>query len=50
LKVLLVDERSMIGCINLDWMEFMCKSGMEVESKSWGGLPVVVFLGDDVLL
>ena len=31
-------------------MEFMRKSGTGVESKSWGGLPVVVFLGDDVQL
>jgi hypothetical protein len=51
LKVLLVDERSLIGCTNLGWMEFMCKSGTGVESKSWGGLPVVVVvLGDDVQL
>jgi hypothetical protein len=50
LKVLLVDERSLIGCTNLGWMEFMCKSGTGVESKSWGGLPVVVCLGDDVQL
>jgi hypothetical protein len=50
LKVLLVDERSLIGCTNLGWMEFMCKSEMGVESKSWGGLPVVVLLGDDVQL
>jgi hypothetical protein len=50
LKVLLVDERSLIGCTNLGWMEFMCKSGTGVESKSCGGLPVVVFLGDDVQL
>jgi hypothetical protein len=39
LKVLLVDERSLIGGTNLGWMEFMCKSGTGVESKSWGGLP-----------
>ena len=50
LKVLLVDERSLIGCTNLGWMEFMCQSGTGVESKSWGGLPVVVVLGDDVQL
>jgi hypothetical protein len=28
----------------------MRKSGTGVESKSWGGLPVVVVFGDDVQL
>ena len=27
LQVLLVDERSLIGCSNLGWMEFMCRCG-----------------------
>ena len=34
-------------------MEFMCRSGVENgknSSLSWGGLPVVVFLWDDVRL
>ena len=51
--VLLVDERSMIGCTTLGWIEFMCKYGMKnrlKNSASWGGIPVVVFLGDDVQL
>ncbi len=51
--VLLVDERSLIGATTLGWMEFMCRCGMNNGSssdKSWGGLPVVVFLGDDVQL
>lgn len=53
LKVLLVDERSMIGAITLGWMEHNCRYGVENGAncdQSWGGLPVVVFLGDDVQL
>ena len=51
--VLLIDERSLVGCNTLGWMEFMARYGMtngEKSSLSWGGLPVVVFLGDDVQL
>ncbi|KAK3093512.1 hypothetical protein FSP39_016633 [Pinctada imbricata] len=50
---LLVDERSLIGANTLGWMEFMCRCGMQGGlnfDKSWGGIPVVVFLGDDVQL
>ena len=53
LKVLLVDKRSMIGATTLGWMEFMCHYGVkngENFDQSWGGLPVVIFLGDDVQL
>ena len=53
LKVLLVDERSMIGACTLGWMEYMCKHGIQKgQSKtvSWGGLPVVVLFGDDAQL
>ena len=53
LKVLLVDERSLIGACTLGWMEFLCRHGVQRGTqvdKSWGGLPVVVFLGDDVQL
>ena len=52
-KALFVDERSLVGCCSLGWMEYMCKYGMNMgsmSSKSWGGVPVVVFLGDDVQL
>ena len=28
LKVLLVDERSMVGATTLGWMEFMCRYGV----------------------
>ncbi|XP_056017318.1 ATP-dependent DNA helicase PIF1-like [Ostrea edulis] len=51
--VLLVDERSLVGCCTLGWMEYMCRYAMNsgsFSSSSWGGLPVVVFLGDDVQL
>ena len=47
--VLLIDERSLIGCNLLGWMEYHCRCGLNSE-KSWGGIPVVVFLGDDVQL
>ena len=53
LKVLLVDERSLIGANTLGWMEFMCRYGVDNGKNynlSWGGLPVVVFFGDDVQL
>jgi hypothetical protein len=30
LKVLLVDERSMIGATTLGWMEFMCRYGVKI--------------------
>jgi predicted deacylase len=29
LKVLLVDERSLIGATTLGWVEFMCRYGVE---------------------
>lgn len=47
LKTLLVDERSLIGCTTLGWMEFMCRSGVNKGKNamsSWGGIPVVVFI------
>ncbi len=53
LKVLLLDERSLVGATTMGWMEFHSRCGMEGGSqmdKSWGGLPVVVFMGDDVQL
>ena len=53
LKVKLVDERSLIGSTTLGLMEFMCRCGVRHGHNSaalWGGLPVVVFFGDDVLL
>jgi hypothetical protein len=50
LHTILVDERSLIGCNTLGWMEFHCRCGTGISDKSWGGIPVVVFLGDDVQL
>ena len=50
LVVLIVDERSLVGSTTLGWMEFLCRHGMNNSSVSWGGLPVVIFLGDDVQL
>ena len=53
LRVLLVDERSLVGLTTIGWMEHMCYHGMASlldQSASWDGLPVVVFLGDDIQL
>ena len=51
LHALLIDERSMIGCTTLGWMEYQCHYAVKEKSElSWGGIPVVVFLGDDVQL
>ena len=53
LKVLLVDERSLIGATTLGWMEWMSRYGVEngaQSNQSWGGIPVVVFFGDDIQL
>ena len=39
LKVLLVDERSLIGATTLGWVEFMCRYGVEEGQnfdKTWG--------------
>ena len=49
LVALIVDERSLVGSKTLGWMEFLCQHGSQV-SQPWGGLPVVVFLGDDIQL
>ena len=45
LVCLLVDERSLVGCNLLGWMEYRCQCGMKTD-KPWGGMPVVVFLDD----
>lgn len=50
LHAILVDERSLIGSTTLGWMEFHSRCGTGISDKSWGGIPVVVFLGDDVQL
>ena len=50
---LLIDERSMIGSTTLGWMEYMCQHAIQKKAQSaasWGGIPVVVFLGDEVQL
>ena len=49
LVALIVDERSLVGCNTLGWMEFHTRFGLR-GAQTWGGLPVVVFLGDDVQL
>ena len=52
-KLLCVDEKSMIGKTTLGWMEFRARCGNENNNErdwSWGGIPVVVFFGDEVQL
>ena len=53
LKVLVGDERSMFGRITMGWMEqharYAINRGGNAE-ELWGGIPVVVFMGDDVQL
>lgn len=46
--VLFVDERLLIGLMILGWMEFYSRCGIGIFDQSWGGILVVVFLGDDV--
>ena len=44
LHALLIDERSVIGCTTLDWMEYQCHYAVKEKSElSWGGIPVVNF-------
>ena len=50
LNALIIDERSLVGCTTLGWMEFLRRHGMKNSLSSWGVLPVVVVLGDDVQL
>ena len=53
LEVLLIDERSLIGATIMGWMEWMCRYGVNKgaqSNQSWGGIPVVVFFGDDIQL
>ncbi len=46
--MLIVDERPLVGSTTLGWMEFHCRFGMKAPDKYWGGLPAVIFLGDDI--
>ena len=53
LKVLVRDERSMFGRTTMGWTEqharYAINRGANAE-EFWGGIPVVVFMGDDVQL
>ena len=52
LVVLMIDERSMVGATNWGWMEHNCSFGVSTRfnhsNASWGGLPIVIALGDDI--
>jgi hypothetical protein len=50
LTTLIVDERSLVGATTLGWMEFLCRHDVGDTKSTWGGLPVVIFLGDDIQL
>ena len=47
LVCLITDERSLVGCNMLGWMEHHSKYGMK-NSKEWGCLLAVIFLADDI--
>jgi hypothetical protein len=49
LVCLITDERSLVGCNTLGWCEHHCQFGLK-SNKEWGGLPVVVYTGDDIQL
>ncbi|XP_073231632.1 uncharacterized protein [Porites lutea] len=53
LKVLVGDERSMFGRTTMGWMEqharYAINKGVNAD-ELWGGIPVAVFMGDDVQL
>lgn len=53
LKVLVGGERSMFGRTTMGWMEqharYAVNRGGNAD-KLWGGIPVVIFMGDDVQL
>lgn len=53
LLCLIVDERSLVGSKTLGWMEFHCRYGANKGKnymEQWGGIPVIIFLGDDIQL
>ena len=50
LKLLIVDERSMVGLHMLAYMEHHAKIGMKNTQQPWGGVPCVLFFGDDAQL
>ena len=53
LKVLVGDERSMFGRTTMGWMEQHARYAINRGANAdelWGGIPVVVFMGDDVQL
>ena len=53
LKVLVGDERSMFGHTTMGWMEQHTRYAINRGANSdelWGGIPVAVFMGDDVQL
>ena len=53
LKVLVGDERSMFGRTTMGWMEQHARYAINRGANAdelWGGIPVAVFMGDDVQL
>ena len=53
LKVLVGDERSMFGRTTMGWMEQHARYGMNRGNSCeelWGGIPVIVMMGDDIQL
>ena len=53
LKVLVSDERSMFGRSTMGWMEQHARYAINKRTNAdelWGGIPVAVFMGDDIQL
>jgi hypothetical protein len=53
LVALIIDERSLLGAKNIGMMENHCQSCAltgRITTKNWGGIPVVVIVGDDYQL
>ena len=51
--MLIVDERSMLSALTVGTMEAFCRQGAFKGTKSeqdWGGMPFIIFVGDDYQL
>ena len=47
IQCLHIDDRSLVGCPTLGWMEYLCTYGKANISTEWGGIPVLTTYGDD---
>ena len=49
LQCLIIDERSLVGCNLLGWLEYHLQIGKKSD-QLWADLPAIIFLGDDIHL